>query len=194
MKNTAELRASIPWESANYCDCFIAEVEVASDAVAGRRGNKIDRIISGNVLRKHPDLDRFVAMWTLPCFQNLNTPYGDFWRVPNLQVNRDHYGFISGIRLVGNAVTIMVSEDFSGADSEYYSELERRNSRIDQRIAKWVSRQVTMADLMELIGDDSHQLDNPHAPLSLDIINSVIRQITSYGSLNGFLWRTNQIV
>lgn len=187
--NELELRASIPWELPRLFDLPIANISVVSDSVAGRRSERLDRIISGEVLRFHSDWQTFVSMWTLPFLGNLNTPYGEFWRVPNLQVNHDHYGFISGIRLNGNQITILASENFLGSDEDYRREVQRRSFLIGQRISKWNSKQVTALDYMELTGNNWP--GNSSMPIPDEIVNSIVATLNGR---EGFSWRTNTIV
>jgi hypothetical protein len=75
-----------------------------------------------------------------------------YLRVNGLQVDHDFYGLGAWLNVEGDTVRLIVMERFNGMPEEYYRKVTERNQRVQDRIDRALSGNVTANDLRELSG------------------------------------------
>lgn len=145
---------------------LLAELNVVSDT-AEPWGINIRRHVTGSLRHVGSAWDRCLETWRRLSVSPAELDGRRYVGVRGLQVDHDHYGFLSWINVERPTVRLLLVERFRGSVEEYYDLLRERNARVQRCLDRWDHRKLTPNDLREMSGygrTDRPGFDDPLPP------------------------------
>jgi hypothetical protein len=155
------MRLSASLMNENRYDEFLAEVEVANDTPEKWDDDGIRRLVAGRVTATGPIWNDFIGFWSRGIDGPMELDGRRYFGVNLLQVDHDFYPEFSWINLEGQTIRLILLEHFYGSVEEYKKELDDRNQKIEDYLARVERGDFTLNDMRGLLRG-LPPLDAPH--------------------------------